>query len=51
MFGVLAIAAAVGLGGQPEFSWRYYRPGNTGIQGDYNEALWVDPTGAVYIGG
>ncbi|MCC7387450.1 MAG: hypothetical protein IT431_01650 [Phycisphaerales bacterium] len=51
MFGVIAVAAAAGLGGQPEFSWRYYRPGNTGIQGDSNGALWVDPGGAVYIGG
>ncbi len=51
MLGVVAAASAVGLGGQPEYSWRYYRPGNTGIQGDYNGALWVDPTGAVYIGG
>lgn len=32
-------------------SWRYYRPGNTGIQGDYNEALWIGPDGDPYIGG
>jgi hypothetical protein len=33
------------------FTWRYYRPGNTGIQGDYCEALWVAPDGDPYIGG
>ena len=33
------------------FSWRYYRPGNTGIQGVYCEALWVGPDGDPYIGG
>jgi len=32
-------------------TWRYYRLGNTGIQGDYNEALWVGPDGDPYIGG
>jgi hypothetical protein len=33
------------------YSWRYYRLGNTGIQGDYNEAVWVTPDGDPYIGG
>ncbi len=32
-------------------SWRYYRPGNTGIQGDYNEAIWIGPDGDPWIGG
>lgn len=32
-------------------SWRYYRPGNTGIQGDNNGALWVAPDGDPYIAG
>jgi hypothetical protein len=32
-------------------TWRYYRPGNTGIQGDYNEAIWIGPDGDPYIGG
>lgn len=36
---------------QDSYSWRYYRPGNTGIQGDFNEALWVGPDGDPYIGG
>jgi len=32
-------------------TWRYYRPGNTGIQGDYNEALFIDADGDPWIGG
>ena len=32
-----------------EYSWRYYRPGNTGIQGDYATALWVAEDGDPYI--
>lgn len=36
---------------QPDYSWRYYRPGNTGIQGDYNEAIWIAPDGDPWIGG
>lgn len=38
-----------------EYSWRYYRPGNTGIMGDNSEALWIghdgDPLIAAYIPG
>lgn len=33
------------------YSWRYYRPGNTGIQGDFNEAIWIDTDDDPYIGG
>jgi hypothetical protein len=33
------------------YSWRYYRLGNTGIQGDYNYALWIAPDGDPYISG
>src|SRR5687767_10256308 len=40
-----------GAGAADEYSWRYYRVGNTGIQGDYPEALWVGPDGDPYIGG
>lgn len=32
-------------------SWRYYRTGNTGIQGDYCDAIWIDQNGDPYIGG
>ena len=31
------------------YSWRYYRPGNTGIQGDDATALWIDSNGDPYI--
>lgn len=31
------------------YSWRYYRPGNTGIQGDQATALWIDENGDPYI--
>ncbi|MDZ4683983.1 MAG: hypothetical protein SGJ09_12475 [Phycisphaerae bacterium] len=33
------------------YSWRYYRPGNTGIQGDYNESMFIDSDGDPWIGG
>lgn len=33
----------------PEYSWRYYRPGNTGIQGDNATSLWIDENGDPYI--
>ena len=34
---------------QTSNSWRYYRPGNTGIQGDDATALWIDENGDPYI--
>lgn len=34
-----------------DVSWRYYRVGNTGIQGDYCDALWIGPDGDPWIGG
>lgn len=45
------LTANVFAAGQPKTSWRYYRPGNTGIQGDTNEALWIGPDGDPWIGG
>lgn len=33
------------------YSWRYYRPANTGIQGDWCEALIVGANGDPWIGG
>ncbi len=53
---VLILCALLALGvsladAQVSYSWRYYRPSNTGIQGDYNEAIWVGPDGDPYIGG
>lgn len=39
-------------GGSPEtFSWTYHRPSNTGIQGDYCEALLIGADGNPWIGG
>lgn len=35
----------------PGSAWRYYRPGNTGIQGDLNLAIYVGPDGDPWIGG
>ncbi len=31
--------------------FRYYRLGNTGVQGDWSEAIWVAPDGNPWIGG
>ncbi|NUQ51171.1 MAG: hypothetical protein HUU19_00580 [Phycisphaerales bacterium] len=36
---------------QPAYSWRYYRPTNTGIQGDWNESIWIGPDNDPWIGG
>lgn len=36
---------------QVSYSWRYYTPGNTGIQGDYVEGIWIDHDGDPYIAG
>ena len=33
------------------FTWRYYRPSNTGIQGDWCDALWISSDGNPWIGG
>ena len=47
---LLQIFIASGLFAQfPEYYWRYYRPGNTGIQGDYATALFIDANGNPYI--
>lgn len=32
-----------------QHTWRYYTTGNTGILGDYAEALWIDYDGDPYI--
>ncbi len=49
--GVVAALTSGSAASDVEYGWRYYRPGNTGIQGDYNGALWVGPEGDPYIGG
>ena len=35
----------------PGSTWRYYRPGNTGIQGDYNQAIYIGPDDDPWFGG
>lgn len=47
----LAALVTSALAQNAKFSWRYYRPGNTGIQGDYCDALWLSPDGDPWIGG
>ncbi|MBE2279334.1 MAG: hypothetical protein IAE91_02995, partial [Ignavibacteriaceae bacterium] len=32
-----------------QFTWRYYTTGNTGIQGDYAEGIYLDEEGIPYI--
>ncbi len=32
-----------------DYSWKYYTTGNTGIMGDYSEALWIDHDSDPYI--
>jgi hypothetical protein len=32
-----------------DWDWTYYRPTNTGIQGDNSDALWIDADGDPYI--
>lgn len=36
--------------GQLDATWKYYRTGNTGVQGDYSDALWIDDGGTLYLG-
>jgi len=54
---VLSISLAMGLvalaasQGNPNETWRYYRPGNTGIQGDHNETIWIGADNDPWIGG
>ncbi|MCA9757409.1 MAG: T9SS type A sorting domain-containing protein [Candidatus Eisenbacteria bacterium] len=49
-FGILESDFAVAA--LPEgASWRVYRPANTGIMGDYSNALYVGPDGDPWIGG
>lgn len=48
---ILVIAPLCQGAGLLKVSWRYYRPGNTGIQGDYNASMWIGPDGNPWIGG
>jgi hypothetical protein len=48
------LVAVVGLvasaHAQPSFTWRYLRPGNTGIQGDQCDAIWIGPDNDPWFG-
>lgn len=46
-----AVSLSIASSQTTRYTWRYYRPGNTGIQGDYCEALLVGPDGDPWIGG
>jgi len=48
---ILLISAAFNVILPQQYSWRYYNTGNTGIQGDYVEAIWIDHDGDPYIAG
>ncbi|MFO0833929.1 MAG: hypothetical protein U0638_03085 [Phycisphaerales bacterium] len=48
--GMLTLAGSASAT-DPTYSWRYFRPGNTGIQGDYCDALWIGPDNDPWIGG
>jgi streptogramin lyase len=47
----LLISAAFNVILPQQYSWRYYNTGNTGIQGDYVEAILIDHDGNPYIAG
>lgn len=47
---VFALAAPF-ASAQSTATWRYYRPGNTGIQGDFNEAIHIGADGDPWISG
>ncbi len=45
----VALAPSVARSLPEGWTWTYYRPTNTGIQGDNSEALWIHPDGDPYI--
>lgn len=49
--GAMIPAGVCAQAGPEKVSWRYFRAGNTGIQGDYCDALWISPNGDPWIGG
>ena len=54
---VILAATMLGMAGTlaaqeiPGSNWRYYRPSNTGIQGDLNEAIYIGADNDPWIGG
>ncbi len=47
VLGLVIFAGAAGA--ELEYSWKYYRPGNTGVQGDFSSTLWIAPDDTPYI--
>ncbi|QYU68941.1 hypothetical protein J4558_02025 [Leptolyngbya sp. 15MV] len=45
------VACSVAVAQSGSTSWRYYRTGNTGIQGDACDAIWIGPDNDPWIGG
>ncbi|MBS1722005.1 MAG: hypothetical protein JSS66_03240 [Armatimonadetes bacterium] len=53
-FVLLGMALVLSGSAQPatdKYLWRYYRPGNTGIQGDLNAAIWIGADNDPWIAG
>ncbi|MEZ4648625.1 MAG: FlgD immunoglobulin-like domain containing protein [Candidatus Eisenbacteria bacterium] len=48
---IVASATTAFSAGLGDHSWKYIRPTNTGVMGDYSTALWLDPQGQLYLGG
>ena len=49
---VMSLTAVANIAmAQLDYEWKYYRPGNTGVMGDYSDALWIDDDGLLYLGG
>jgi len=48
---ILAVVSPSFADPPAEYSWKYHRPGNTGVMGDYSDALWIAPDDVPYIGG
>ena len=46
---VWLLGEIVAAGDNFSYSWRYYRPSNTGIQGDYCEAIYIGADGDPWI--
>ena len=36
---------------QATYAWRFYRPGTAGIQGDFNETIWIGADNDPWIAG
>lgn len=49
---LLVLACAAQSSAQnARYTWRYYRPVNTGVHGDKIDAVWIDSSGNPWIAG